>query len=328
MSSFWKSKKVLVTGAAGFVGSALIETLVEKKAHVIAFVRDHSPTPIHALRSVYSQLEQVQGDLADFASVERAINEYEVDTVFHLGAQAIVQTALRSPLSTFESNIRGTYNLLEACHRHKSLVKAVVVASSDKAYGPNPILPLTEEMPLCGKSPYDVSKSCADLISLSYFSTYRLPVVVARCGNIFGPGDLHWNRLIPGTVRSFLLNEEPIIRSSGKFTRDYIYIADAIDAYLLLAENCQREDVRGEAFNFAPNSPSSVLEIVSTLQKLMGCSHLQPKIQHQAHGEIQDQLLSFEKARALLNWSPKFSLEEGLCKTIEWYTEYLQLAPL
>jgi CDP-glucose 4,6-dehydratase len=317
MSSFWKFKKVLVTGATGLVGSALTHALIEKKAHVVALIRDHGPFP---------QVEQVQGDLADFASIERAINEHEIDTVFHLGAQAIVQTALRSPLSTFESNIRGTYNLLEACHRHKSLVKRVIVASSDKAYGASPTLPYTEEMPLCGRSPYDVSKSCADLISLSYFHTYQLPVVIARCGNIFGPKDLHWNRLIPGTIRSFLLDEAPLIRSNGKLTRDYIYIEDVVDAYLLLGENCQ--DMQGQAFNFAPNRPSSVLEIVSTLQRLMGAFHLEPKILNQAEHEIQDQLLSFEKARTLLNWAPKFSLEEGLCKTIEWYSSHLQLVNL
>lgn len=317
-----------MTGATGLVGCWLVKALLEKQAHVTALIRDHNQQSEFFLSGAYKQVEMVQGALEDFASVERAINEQEIDTVFHLGAQAIVGTAYRSPLSTFESNIRGTYHVLEACHRHRSLVKRVVVASSDKAYGSSDILPYTEEMPVAGQHPYDVSKSCTDLIAFSYAHTYRLPVVVARCGNIFGGGDLNWSRLIPGTIRSYLANEAPVIRSDGKFTRDYIYVEDVVGAYLSLAENCHRTDVQGQAFNFAPNAPASVLEVITLLQKLMDCPTLTPKILNQATAEIRDQSLSFEKAKKILGWRPQFTMEEGLEKTIGWYKNYLNSKPL
>lgn len=262
-------------------------------------------------------------------SVERAINEHEIDTVFHLGAQTIVGTALRSPLSTFESNIRGSYNLLEACRRHSSLVKRIVVASSDKAYGSSDVLPYTEDMPLCGKHPYDVSKSCTDLLAFSYYHTYGSPLAVARCGNIFGGGDLNWSRIIPGTIRSFLLNQAPIIRSDGTFTRDYVFVDDVIDAYLMLAQNVHRENVQGQAFNFGPNAPSSVLEIVKLLQKLMNRPHLNPKVLNTAKAEIHDQSLSSQKARETFGWEPRFGLEKGLIETIRWYESYFEsLTPM
>jgi CDP-glucose 4,6-dehydratase len=323
MNSFWKEKNVLVTGATGLVGSSLVKALIDRKAHVIALIRDPNPQSDFYRSGYYQQVELVQGALENFDSLERAVNENEIDTVFHLGAQAIVGTAWRSPLSTFESNIRGTYNLLEACRRHSSLVKRIIVASSDKAYGSSEVLPYTEEMPLTGKHPYDVSKSCADLISLTYHHTYCLPVVVARCGNIYGTGDLNWNRLIPGTIRSYLSNTAPIIRSDGQFTRDYIYVEDVVEAYLLLAENLHSPAVQGQSFNFAPNAPFTVIEIVKTLQKLMNCSALTPKILNHAGAEIRDQSLSYKKAQKVLNWKPRFTLEEGLEKTIPWYENYL-----
>jgi CDP-glucose 4,6-dehydratase len=305
------------------VGTWLIRSLIKKKAHVIAFIRDPNPQSDFYRSGDFRQTEIISGSLESFSSLERAITENEIDTVFHLGAQAIVGAAFRNPLSTFESNIRGTYNLLEACRRHSDLVKRIVVASSDKAYGSSEVLPYTEDMRLEGRHPYDVSKSCADLISLTYAHSYNLPVVVARCGNIFGGGDLNWNRLIPGTIRSYLMNTAPIIRSDGKFTRDYIYVEDVVDAYLSLAENAPLSEVRGQAFNFAPNTPCSSIEIVKTLQTLMNCIGLDPKILDIAKGEILHQSLNSDKALKVLNFQIRHSLEEGLRKTIPWYEDYL-----
>lgn len=312
-----------MTGATGLVGCWLTRALIEHKAHVVALIRDPNPQSDFYRRRDDQHVDIVQGALEDFDSVERAVNENEIDTVFHLGAQAIVGTAWRNPLSTFESNIRGTYNLLEACRRHSGLVKRVVIASSDKAYGSSDLLPYTEEMPLAGQHPYDVSKSCADLIASTYYHTYRLPVVVARCGNIFGGGDLNWNRLIPGTIRSYLSNTAPVIRSDGNYTRDYIYVEDVVQAYLALAEKALHPEVQGQSFNFASNAPYTVIEVVKTLQNLMNCPHLNPKILNLATHEIRDQSLSYEKARKILHWNPRFSLAQGLEKTIAWYQTHL-----
>jgi CDP-glucose 4,6-dehydratase len=264
----------------------------------------------------------VNGRLEDYATLERAINEHEVDTVFHLGAQPIVTTALRNPLPTFEANVRGTYNLLEACRVHRSLVGRVVVASSDKAYGDAIKLPYTEEMPVEGRHPYDVSKSCTDLIAMSYAHTYGLPAAIARCGNIYGGGDLNWSRIVPGTIRSTWLGERLKIRSNGLFTRDYIYVEDVVDAYVALAERCADEGVRGEAFNFSPESRVPVIEIARQILRLMGREDLEPIILDQAQAEIRDQYLDATKARTRLGWHARFGLEEGLRETIAWYERY------
>ena len=305
------------------MGSWLVRTLIKEDSQVVALIRDHNPRSDLFRSGNNKYVECVQGSLEDFASIERAINECEIDTVFHLGAQTIVGTAWRSPLSTFESNIRGTYNLLEACHRHRNLVQRIIVASSDKAYGSSDILPYTEEMPLCGRHPYDVSKTCTDLLSLSYFHTYHLPIAIARCGNIYGGGDLNWSRIVPGTIRSYLNNEAPLIRSNGKLTRDYIYVEDVVGAYLTLGENLHRPEVQGNAFNFAPNRPLSVTEIIETIQRKMERFDLDPKILNIAKSEIQDQSLSCVKAKELLNWQPQFSIEEGIAVTIPWYEAFL-----
>ena len=323
MNRYWEQKKVLITGATGLVGSWLIRKLVEEGAHVTAFVRDFNPQSEFFRSKDYKNTAIVQGSLEDFAAIERAINEQEIDTVFHLGAQTIVGTALRNPLATFEANIRGTYNLLEACRLHPSLVKRIVIASSDKAYGSSPVLPYLETMPLAGKHPYDVSKSCTDLLASSYHHTYHLPLAIARCGNIYGGADLNWSRLIPGSIRSFLLDSAPIIRSDGKYTRDYIYVEDVVEAYLLLAEHLHRPEVRGEAFNFGLDAPSDVLEVVELIQRLMNRPFLNPKILNSASAEIRDQSLNSEKAKKILEWTPGYSLEEGLSKTIDWYQMYL-----
>lgn len=323
MNNFWKEKRVLVTGATGLVGSWLVRALLEKKAYVISLIRDFDPQSELIRSQLINQTTVVYGALEDYSALERAINEHEVDTVFHLGAQTIVGTALRSPLYTFESNVRGTYNLLEACRQHKGLVKRIVVASSDKAYGSSPQLPYTEDMPLKGEHPYDVSKSCCDLISWSYYRTYGLPVGIARCGNIFGGGDLNWSRIVPGTIKSLLSGQAPVIRSNGLFTRDYIYVQDVIHAYLTLAENVEKEEVKGQGFNFGPNRPYNVLELVDTIQNLMECKHLKPQILNQAQAEIKDQTLCSKKAEKLLNWHPTYTLEKGLEETINWYESYL-----
>jgi CDP-glucose 4,6-dehydratase len=266
----------------------------------------------------------VNGRLEDYDTLERAINEHEVDTVFHLGAQPIVSTALRNPLPTFEANIRGSYNLLEACRVHRSLVSRVVVASSDKAYGDGPSLPYTEDMPANGRHPYDVSKSCTDLVALSYAHTYDLPVTVARCGNIYGGGDLNWSRIVPGTIRSLLAGERPIIRSNGLFTRDYIFVDDVVDAYIALAEQVDRAEVRGEGFNFSPESKLSVLEITRAIQRVMNRTTLEPVILDQVRAEIRDQYLDSSKARRVLGWTPRHSLDQGLTKTVSWYVNFLE----
>jgi CDP-glucose 4,6-dehydratase len=321
--SFWSDKRILVTGATGLVGSWLTRALVERGGYVVALIRDWDPQSELIRSGTIQRASVVGGSLEDYATLERAINEHEVDTVFHLGAQTIVGTALRNPLATFEANVRGTYHLLEACRLHSALVARVIVASSDKAYGAAETLPYNEAMPLHGRHPYDVSKSCADLIALAYGHTYGLPIAVARCGNIYGGGDLNWSRIVPGTIRSLLNGQRPILRSDGTYTRDYVYVQDVVEAYLLLAQRVGDAGVRGEAFNFSPERPVSVLEIAERLQSLMGRPDLAPVILNQARAEIRDQFLDSSKARTLLDWRPQFSLDRGLGETIEWYKAFL-----
>lgn len=320
---FWLDKCVFVTGATGMVGAWLVKDLLAQGARVVALVRDADPQSQLFRSRLIKKVTVINGALEDLWTLERALNEHEVDTVFHLGAQTIVETARRFPFQTFEANVRGTYNLLEACRLHQSFVKRVVVASSDKAYGDQPNLPYTEETTLQGRYPYDVSKSCSDLIAQSYFHTYTLPVAIARCGNIYGGGDLNWSRVVPGTIRSILKGERPIIRSNGKFVRDYIYVKDAAQAYLQLAEHLVDGAVQGQGFNFSVGKPMTVLEIVGVIQKLMHAEHLEPIIQNTAKGEILSQYLSSEKAERLLKWKPSCGLEKGLEETISWYREFL-----
>lgn len=319
----WNEKSVFVTGATGLVGSWLVKALVSKGARTTILVRDYDPQSELIRSGFINQTTVVNGELENLNTLERAITENEVDTVFHLGAQTIVGTALRQPVDTFESNIRGTYNLMEACRRQGDLVKRVVVASSDKAYGKSDILPYTEEMRLQGDGPYDCSKSCTDLIANCYAKTYGLPVTIARCGNIYGGGDLNWSRIIPGTIKSLYNRTPPIIRSNGKFTRDYIYVKDVVNAYITLAEATHREEISGEAFNFGPNRPYNVIDIVTALQKVMNCEDLIPEIQDKAKAEIPDQTLCSNKAESILEWRPTYSLEAGLTETIDWYLNYL-----
>ncbi|TAL20631.1 NAD-dependent epimerase/dehydratase family protein [Patescibacteria group bacterium] len=318
---YWRDKKILVTGASGFLGSALTEALLVAGARVVALLRDEEPESEFFRRGLARRVVGVRGDLASYPLVERALNEYAIDTCFHLAAQPLVTVANRSPLSTFESNIKGTWNVLEACRR-QPLVKRVVVASSDKAYGESRQLPYVEDAPLVGGHPYDVSKSCADLLAQSYFRSWRLPVAIARCGNFYGGGDLYWDRIVPGTFRSLARGEQPVIRSDGSLVRDYFYIRDVVTAYLTLAEALDRPEVQGEAFNFGTETPTSVLELVRAMRATAGRPDLEPIVLGSSPNEIPAQYLSTEKARRLLNWRPDYTLARGLCETWAWYLAY------
>jgi CDP-glucose 4,6-dehydratase len=303
------------------VGSTLVRMLLDAGAYVAALVLDADPqTELYRSGDV-NRVAVVSGALEDVGTLERALRLHEIDTVFHLGAQTIVGAAHHAPLYTFEANVRGTYNLLEACRRHPDLVRCVVVASSDKAYGEQ-ALPYTEEAPLVGRHPYEVSKSCADMLSQCYHHTYGLPVTIARCGNIYGAGDRNWSRIIPGTIRDFLNGRRPVIRSDGTFLRDYLYVKDAVAAYLRLAEMIDDPAVAGQAFNFADDDPATVLQIVAALQQLMHCEHLQPDVRNEARGEIPNQCVSSAKARRVLGWTPQWRRDAALLETIEWYRGY------
>ena len=318
----WEGKKVLVTGATGLVGSWLVKALLKRKSIIVALVRDIDYQTEFYRSGDYLKTNIVNGSLENFSTIERAINKYEVDTVFHLGAQTIVGAAYREPLQTFESNIRGTYHILEACRRHQDLVKEIVIASSDKAYGIADKLPYTEDMPLKGSHPYDVSKSCTDLLAQTYFYTYNMPIAIARCGNIYGGGDLNWSRIIPGTILSLLNNKRPVIRSDGKYIRDYIYIKDIVDAYINLAESITKKNIYGEAFNFSTESRMTVIEIVSKIRSIMNREDLEPQILNLNLKEIPEQSLSEEKAHEILGWYSKYDLEKGLSETVDWYKNY------
>ena len=320
-SAFWRDRPTLVTGATGLVGGWVVDQLLEYRADVVCLVRDWVPQSRLLSSGSANQVKLVRGDVRDGAVMERALNEYDIDTVIHLAAQTTVVAANRNPISTFETNIGGTWTILEACRRCSS-VKHIVVASSDKAYGDHDDLPYTEETALVGKHPYDVSKSCADLIAQSYAISYDLPVVVTRCGNFYGGGDLNWNRLIPGTIRALYNDQRPVIRSNGQYVRDYFYVEDGAAAYLLLAQKlAENPALRGEAFNFSTEERLNVLEIVDCIRQAMGSS-LEADVQNTATNEIPSQALSAEKARRMLGWEPQFRLSEGLERTIAWYRRY------
>lgn len=320
---FWQDRRTLVTGATGLIGSWLVKRLLSGSADVVCLVRDWVPQSELVRANLLEKVTVVRGDICDQELAERTLGEYEIETVIHLAAQTIVGIANRNPISTFETNVRGTWSLLEACRRSPA-VKQIVVASSDKAYGDHDELPYREDAPLIGRHPYDVSKSCADLIAQAYAKTYNLPVAITRCGNFYGGGDLNWNRLVPGTIRSVLRAERPVIRSDGKYVRDYFYAEDGAAANMLLVEKlAENPELRGEAFNFSNENQVTVVDLVGKLLSLMK-SDLQPEIRNEATNEIPHQYLSAEKARRQLNWKPLFTMDQGLRRTIDWYREFFQ----
>lgn len=321
-NGFWHERRVFVTGATGIVGSWLVRDLLAHGANVAVLVRDADPQSEFLRSGDIQRCTVFNGIVEDLWTVERAISLHEAEYVFHLAAQTIVGVAQRNPFTTFESNVRGTYNLLEACRMHASMVRGVVVASSDKAYGEVDALPYVETMPLQGRHPYEVSKSCTDLIASSYSHSYGVPVTIARCGNIYGGGDLNWSRIVPGTIRSVLRGERPTLRSDGASRRDYIYVKDVARAYMLLGERAGDSGVRGEAFNFSDESPLTVLDIVGAIGRLMG-SDLKPDVRNTARGEIRDQYLSAAKARDTLNWRVTYNRDDALTETIAWYRALL-----
>lgn len=322
----WHDRPVFVTGGAGLVGNALVDELVGLGASVVVLIRDDVPSPLQEWNPSMAKVTKVHGKLEDQALMERILGEYDIKTVFHLAAQAIVGVANRNPISTFESNIQGTWSLLEACRR-SPLVTEVVVASSDKAYGEQPVLPYTEDMPLLARNPYDVSKACTDMLAQSYAATYGMNVAISRCGNFFGEGDFNWSRIVPGTIRSIVRNEPPVLRSDGTLIRDYFYVRDGAHAYRVLAEHlaANPEKIRGEAFNFSTDQEVSVIDLTNMILKLMG-SGLKPVIQNNAPNEILKQNLSSAKARKELGWTPQYTLEDGLKRTIAWYENFLKKA--
>jgi CDP-glucose 4,6-dehydratase len=321
--AFWLDRPTFVTGGTGLVGSWLVKRLIEAGADVVCLIRDWIPQSELVRTNKLERVKVVRGDIRDREVLERALGEYEIDTVIHLAAQTIVTIANRNPISTFETNVAGTWNLLEASRRSPR-VKQIVVASSDKAYGDQETLPYDENTPLQGQHPYDVSKSAADMIAYTYAKSFDLPVAITRCGNFYGGGDLNWNRIIPGTTRSILRGQRPIIRSDGEYIRDYFYVEDGAAAYMLLAEQlAARTELKGQAFNFSNEIQVSVRKIVDLILKEMK-SDLSPDIRNEVSNEIRHQYLSAEKARRELNWKPMFTLDAGLCKTIDWYKDYFE----
>jgi CDP-glucose 4,6-dehydratase len=317
----WERQRVFVTGCTGLLGSWLTLDLVEAGAQVVGLVRDGVPRSNFMRLGLGERIVTVRGEVENAPLLERIVNEYEVEVVFHLAAQTIVTTANANPMSTYDTNVRGTWNLLEACRRHTRL-RAVVIASSDKAYGAQPELPYHEDAPLAGRHPYDASKSCADLLARTYWETYRVPVAVTRCGNLYGGGDLNFSRLVPGTIRAAHHGEPPVIRSDGTPLRDYFYARDAARAYLALAEAVRAGECHGEAFNFSYGQAITVLDMTRKVLALAGRPDLRPRIVNEASGEILHQYLSAAKARARLGWQPHWTVDEGLRETITWYREW------
>jgi CDP-glucose 4,6-dehydratase len=320
--SFWRDRRVFVTGCTGLVGAWTVHSLLSLGAHVVGLIRDEVRGTELIRGGLLDQIDIVHGCVEDAYLLERSMAEYEIQTVFHLAAQTIVGTANRSPLSTFETNIKGTWCLLEAARRCGTNPH-VIVASSDKAYGDQAVLPYIEDAPLQGRHPYDASKSCTDILALTYHHTYRMPVCVTRCGNFYGGGDLNWNRIVPGTIRSILRGSRPVIRSDGSYIRDYFYVKDGATAYLHLAECMVRTpEAIGHAFNFSTEIQVTVLDLVKRILHLMK-SDLIPDVRGEASNEIVHQWLSAAKARQMLGWSPTYTLDDALDETISWYTEFL-----
>lgn len=322
-NDFWRGRRVFITGCTGFLGSWLTAALVERGADITALVRHQSPPPQSGQGGIFEQIHVVRGDLCDQSFLRHTLESQEIDTIFHLAGQTIVGEANKAPVITFEINIRGTWLLLEAA-RLTQTVSRVIVASSEKAYGDRGPLPFDEEHALRGRHPYDVSKSCADLLAQCYAHSYNLPVAITRCSNLYGGGDLNWNRLLPGTIRSVLRGEAPVIRSDGTFRRDYLYVADAVRGYLTLAEQIHHSAVCGQPFNFGIGEPASALEVVETIIHISDYPHLRPIILNEVKNEIQDEYLSPRKAQQVLGWRPHYTLTSGLAETMAWYKRYFE----
>jgi CDP-glucose 4,6-dehydratase len=323
LASFWRDRPVFVTGATGLVGGWLVRELVAAGADVITLIRDHVPRSELVSSGLIDRVRAVRGDVRDQETLERALGEYEIATVIHLAAQTTVGVANRNPISTLDTNIRGTWALLEASRRTPT-VQQIVIASSDKAYGDQEVLPYTEDAPVLGRHPYDVSKSCADLLAQMYARTYGLPVCVTRCGNFFGGGDLNWNRIVPGTIRSVIRGERPVIRSDGRYIRDYLYVEDGARVYMLLAEKLAASPaLAGEVFNFSYEHQVTVMDLVARILDVMG-STLEADVRNEASNEIMNQYLDASKAKRMLGWSPAFTFDAGLRATVDWYKEYFR----
>ncbi|MHC5024291.1 MAG: NAD-dependent epimerase/dehydratase family protein [Planctomycetota bacterium] len=320
---FWFERPTLVTGASGLAGRWLVRRLRDLDARVICLCRDSSAGVPRQDGSAGVTI--VRGDVTDPDCLDALFRERRIATVMHLAAQAIVGRANRDPAPTLDTNIRGTWLLLEACRRGR--VEQIVLASSDKAYGESPRLPIAEDAPLRGRHPYDVSKSCADLIAQMYANTFDLPVIITRCGNYFGGGDLNWNRIVPGTIRSILQGTRPVIRSDGQSVRDYLYIEDGAAVYTMLAERLAADPLlAGSAFNFSLETRMTALEMVRRILDLMA-SDLEPDVRNEVSGEIRQQSLDATRARTMLGWRPTFTLEDGLRRTIDWYRQHQPAVP-
>jgi CDP-glucose 4,6-dehydratase len=319
--SFWRDRPVFVTGATGLVGGWLVKHLLAVGADVVCLVRDWVPRSGLVAAGLTGRVKLVRGDVRENKIVERALADHGIVTVLHLAAQAVVGVANRNPVPTLDTNIRGTWTLLEACRRSRT-VQQIITASSDKAYGDQEVLPLTEAAPVSGRHPYDCSKSCADLLAQMYAKSYHLPVCITRCGNFYGGGDLNWSRIVPGTIRSVLRGDRPVIRSDGQLIRDYLYVEDGARAYLLLAEQlAARPALGGEVFNFSYERRMTVLQLVARVLEALG-SNLEPDVRNEVSNEIKDQYLDAAKARTMLGWTPAFTFESGLRITVDWYKEH------
>jgi CDP-glucose 4,6-dehydratase len=326
-SGRYAGKSVLVTGAEGFIGSWLSQRLLDEGAKVVALRRDVPSLSYFRVAGLEERCEIVQGELLDHESLMRIIDEHHIWAVFHLAAQPIVGTANRSPLSTFETNIRGTYMLLEACRATGAVgdpVERIVVASSDKAYGEHEELPYHEDLALRPRFPYEVSKACADFIARSYAEAFELPVAVTRLANVYGGGDLNFSRIVPDTIQALVRGDRPLIRSDGTPQRDFIYIEDAVDAYLSVADSLERPELRGRAWNAGNGEPISVLDLVRRLIEVSG-RELEPKIDGEGTpaGEIDRQWLDSSSIRSELRWEPRWELGRGLAETYAWYDRHL-----
>lgn len=321
-NNYWQDRKVLITGYEGFIGSWLVKFLLSFGAKIWGLdIKTHRKQTILSDKEL-NKVNIIKGNVENFPLVSKIIKESKIEFIFHLAAKSLVGDCLKKPIKAFSTNIKGTWNILEAS-RNSNTIEVVIIASSDKAYGIQNRLPYREESPLVGSHPYDVSKSCADLLAYAYFHTYNLPVCVTRCGNVFGPGDFNFSRIVPDIIRSIIKDRTLIIRSDGKFTRDYIYVKDVVTGYLTLAQKMQRLRLFGEAFNFSNEKPISVLNLVKIIAEFNGQGKANYEITNKAKYEIKHQYLSAKKARQILKWSPQYNLEEGLKETIKWYKDFL-----